>query len=128
MVKMNARNFLVQRYEIDPDIARYLTKSYGERAFDVAKFFDLDKRNKERLSPNHPFTVGELRYNIRYEMAIKPTDFLFRRTRLGFIDSEAINVAFPKLMDIFAEENKWPEEKKNEETKENFEHIRKMNF
>ena len=128
MIKLQARNFLSQRYNIDPDITRHLLKTYGERAYDVAKLFEQDPNNKKRLAASHPFTEAEVRYNIRYEMATKPIDFLFRRTRLGFIDSESINQVFPRVVDIYAEEQKWSDDQTKRELKENFDQIRKMNF
>lgn len=124
---MDTINFITQRYAIPYDVARHLVKTYGERVFDVAKLF-LDPKNKEKLAEKHPFTIGELKYNIRYEMSVDPTDFIFRRTRLGFLDSEAIFEALPKVIDIFGEEYKWTNEKKMAEHKESIAKIKKLNF
>ena len=121
-------NAIVDRYNIQKDVAKHLVKTYGERAFDVAKLFEKNADNKKRLHERHPFTVGEIRYNIKYELGQTPVDVLFRRTRMGFLDNEAVLAVFPKILDIFAEEHKWSEEKKVQEAKENFERIRKMNF
>lgn len=123
-----ASKAIVDRYSIEQDIAKHLVKQYGERAFDVAKFFAKNSANKQRIHEKHPFTVGEIRYHLKYELGVTPIDVLFRRTRLGFLDIEAVYQVYPKILDIFAEEFNWSEEKKIKEAKEHFEKIRKMNF
>jgi len=127
-IKFQTVDYLTQRYSIPVDVAKHLIKTYGDRAFDVAKFFDKDPKNKEKIHEKHPYTIGELRYAITYEMSMKPGDFIFRRTRLGFLDSESIFQVLPKVMDVYAQEYKWNDEKKAAETKENYEKIKQMNF
>ena len=119
---------LVERYNIDRDVAKHLAKTYGERCWDVAKYFANNKANKERLHEKHPFTVGEIKYQMHYELGTTPIDILYRRTRMGFIDGEAVLQVLPKVLNIFAEEYKWSDEKKVEEAKENLIKMRKMNF
>lgn len=119
---------LVERYNIDRDVAKHLAKTYGERCWDVAKYFAKNKENKERLHEKHPFTVGEVKYQINYELGTTPIDILYRRTRMGFIDGEAVLQVLPKVLNIFAEEYKWSDERKVQEAKENLTKMRKMNF
>ena len=119
---------MVEEHGVSRDIAKYLIKTYGDRAFDIAaSYFDKDE-NKQRLHENYPITVGEIRYNIVCEMGVTPIDILFRRTRLGFLDSDAIYTVYPKLVEIFGEEYKWTDSVKTLQQKEHFEMIRKMNF
>lgn len=49
--------------------------------------------------------LGELVYLIRYEMAMKPQDLIYRRTRLGFLDNDkVIGSIYKKIVDIYSEE------------------------
>jgi len=118
----------VDRFKIDRDIAKHLVKTYGDRSWDVAKYFAMNPENKERIHEKHPITVGEIKYQLKYEMGITPIDILYRRTRLGFTDGEAVYQVLPKIINIFAQEFKWTDERKVQEAKENLTRMRKMNF
>lgn len=74
---------LAAKYGLSSEAARHLVGRYGRRAADVAGFL------KDRPDLTSPVIAGEpdLRvefvYQRAHEMAIKPADFLLRRTRLG---------------------------------------------
>jgi len=121
-------DILKEEYHLPVDVAKYLIRTYGDRAFDIAVLYFKDVKNRERIHENFPITVGEVRYNINYEMAASPIDVLFRRTRLGFLSSEAIYKVYPRLIDIYAEEWKWNDQVKKIQQEQYLEMIRKMNF
>ena len=45
-------------------------------------------------------------------MAEKPYDMIFRRTQLGFLDSQVIYDVYQKISDIYSEEQKWNKEQR----------------
>jgi len=121
-------SILKEEYNLPIDVAKYLIRTYGDRAFDIAALYFKDVKNRERIHEKFPITVGEVRYDINYEMAASPIDVLFRRTRLGFLSSEAIYKVYPRLIDIYAEEWKWNDQVKKIQQEQYLEMIRKMNF
>lgn len=47
-------------------------------------------------------------------MAQNPIDVLYRRTRIGFINRNALQESLPVVIDIFSKEQKWtPKQKEN---------------
>lgn len=107
------------------DIALYLSKTYGTRAFDLMegdkKYSSGLKRlpslsrpfttHLERLYPNHPYTVAEVHYVIKNENARTAADVLCRRTRLAFTNIQAAHFCVNKVCDILKEELGWSDEK-----------------
>ncbi|CAI5452971.1 unnamed protein product [Caenorhabditis angaria] len=90
-----------------PTFYRNLIEKYGiaeDTAIHLAKTIEIDR--KKRLHPKFPIIEGEVRYAVR-EYAQEPADFLARRTRLSFLDTEASIQALPKIVAIMAEELGW---------------------
>ncbi|CAD8204588.1 unnamed protein product [Paramecium octaurelia] len=119
---------MMKMFNLPQSYAAYFLTTYGDRAYDVLKLVHEKPENKESLHPQFPHTIGEILYQIRYEQARKPEDILFRRTRLGFLDQNAIFNVYEKVFQIMAKELKWPEKFQKEFLKENFEYIRKLEF
>lgn len=65
----------------DPDLGRHLVHSYGSRWSDVADEIAAPG-GAERIAG--PYTIGEMRYAVRHEMACTIADLLLRRTHLAF--------------------------------------------
>lgn len=112
---------LIRQFDLDTDVAKHLAHSYGDRAWEVAALFDAPATSNtqhglsRRLSPRYPFIDAEVRYAARNEYAETAADFLARRTRLSFLDTEAALAALPEVVDLMAEELQWTEAKKEEE-------------
>lgn len=70
---------------LDATLARHLLDRYGRRAREVAAYILLGGRMSEPIVPGHPETWGELEYQREHEMAVAPSDYLLRRTRLGLL-------------------------------------------
>ena len=67
----------------DMPLAEHLARSFGSRW--RAVWDEIDRADgRERLSPNLPYTIGELRYCASHEMAYTVADLLIRRTQLAF--------------------------------------------
>jgi glycerol-3-phosphate dehydrogenase len=63
--------------------ARHLVGRYGQRADDVAAYVRRDAALAAPIVPGEPDLLAELPYQRDNEMALRPADFLLRRTRLG---------------------------------------------
>ena len=87
---------------------------------DVDAIKALQKENKEHLNKIHPkydFTIAEVIWSVRHEMARTVEDVLARRVRLLFLDARAAIEASSLVANIVARElNKDESWIKNEET------------
>ena len=96
---------LVERFDLDEDVARHLNRSYGDRAPEVARL--AAEGFGDRLAPEHPFVEAEVVWAARQEMAHTPIDALARRTRLAFLDQKAALAALKRTADLLAAELGW---------------------
>lgn len=74
---------------------------------DISKIIELQESEpelKEKLHPNHEFTMAEVVWAIRYEMARTVDDILARRVRLLFLDARAAIEVSEKTARILAKE------------------------
>ncbi|MFH6934726.1 FAD-dependent oxidoreductase [Flavobacterium sp. FlaQc-30] len=74
---------------------------------DVAEILELQKNEpelKEKLHPDHEFTMAEVVWAIRYEMARTVDDILARRVRLLFLDARAAIESSEKVARVLAKE------------------------
>lgn len=72
----------IARATNDVDLAAHLATSYGSRWRGV--WDEIANGGSERLIDSLPYTIGELRYCVRDEMAVTLGDLLVRRTHLAF--------------------------------------------
>jgi glycerol-3-phosphate dehydrogenase len=63
--------------------ARHLVNRYGRQADDVAAYAGRDPALAVPVVAGEPDLLAELTYQRDNEMALRPSDFLLRRTRLG---------------------------------------------
>ncbi|KAK5673973.1 mitochondrial glycerol-3-phosphate dehydrogenase, partial [Elasticomyces elasticus] len=110
---------LIQHFGLETDVAKHLTESYGDRAWQVAALSSPTEvrfpvRGK-RISALYPFIDGEIRYAVRHEYAQTAVDVLARRTRLAFLNAEAALESLPKVIDLMSEELKWDSQRKEVE-------------
>lgn len=122
-------NYIQEHYNVKWEVCKHLVKTYGARAFDIIKIAKDDKSLLERFHKKLPMVKAEIIYQIRYEMAMKPNDILFRRTRIGTLDHHAMFEVLPAVVDIFAKEMQWDESRKEEEQSKTIEemmHIMKI--
>lgn len=109
---------LVQDYGLECEVAQHLAKSYGDRAFAVAKMASLTGKRwpiiGNRLHPDFPYIDAEVRYGVR-EYACTAIDMIARRIRLSFLNVQAAQEALPSIVDIMAEELKWSKDEKKKQ-------------
>lgn len=116
-------NYIQEHYDVKWEVCKHLVKTYGARAFDIIKVAKDDKSLLEKLHKKLPMIRAEILYQIRYEMAMRPNDILFRRTRIGTLDHKAMFEVLPSVLELFAQEMKWDEKKKEEEKRRTLEEM-----
>lgn len=112
---------LVQDFGLEMEVAQHLAKSYGDRAFAVAKMATMTGKRwpiiGKKVHPEFPYIDAEIRYGVR-EYACTATDMIARRLRLAFLNVQAAAEALPAIVDIMAEELNWNEVEKKKQIKE----------
>ena len=115
----NLESYLMTKYSFEYNILNISTIKdlvfrYGLNAI---KVLDIDKQRKfsekDRFlsQDENPILTAELIYSLNYEMAVKPNDFLCRRTGLAFVDSRAAEGLIDKVSEVMGKELKWKKEK-----------------
>jgi len=69
-------------------------------------FFQNENLGK-RLAHGYPFLEAEVAYCARNEYCESAVDFIARRSRLAFLDTDAAGRALPRIIQILASEHKW---------------------
>lgn len=110
---------LIQHFGLETVVAKHLSDSYGDRAWQVAALCAPTEARfpvrGNRISALYPYVDGEVRYAVRHESAQRATDVLARRTRLAFLNAQAALEALPNVIDIMAEELSWSKARKSAE-------------
>ena len=78
--------------------------AYGSDAPAVKALQGESPEFAEKLHPNHPYTVAEVVWAARFEMAMTVEDVLSRRIRLLLLDAHAALQSAPKVAAILAKE------------------------
>ncbi|EIW72687.1 hypothetical protein TREMEDRAFT_70788 [Tremella mesenterica DSM 1558] len=121
---------LIQQFGLETEVAKHLAESYGDRAWVVASMSEKTGLTWPllgvRLSPLYPYIEAEARYACRFEFAQKATDFVARRTRLSFLNTQVTLEVLPRVIDIMAEELGWDKKRKAKEFYETVEFLKSM--
>lgn len=95
---------------LEPEVAKHLANTYGDRAFSVAKLSALTGKRYpvvgKRLHTEFPYIDAEVRYAVK-EYAQTAVDIIARRTRIGFLNAQAAVEALDTVVEIMGEELKW---------------------
>lgn len=91
---------------MDTAVAKHLSGSYGTLAERVAAIAQNENLGK-RLAHGYPFLEAEVAYCARQEFCESAVDFIARRSRLAFLDTDAAGRALPRIVEILAAEHKW---------------------
>ncbi|KAK9283816.1 hypothetical protein L1049_012070 [Liquidambar formosana] len=91
---------------MDTAAAKHLSHSYGTLAERVAAIAQNESLGK-RLAHGYPFLEAEVAYCARNEYCESAIDFIARRSRLAFLDTDAAGRALPRIIQILATEHKW---------------------
>jgi len=69
----------------------------------------------KRLAHGYPYLEAEVAYCARNEYCESAIDFIARRTRLAFLETDAARRALPRVIEILANEHKWDKSRQTEE-------------
>ncbi|KAK6933414.1 Alpha-glycerophosphate oxidase, C-terminal [Dillenia turbinata] len=101
---------------MDTAIAKHLSRAYGTLAERVAAIAQNENLGK-RLAHGYPFLEAEVAYCARNEYCESAVDFIARRCRLAFLDTDAASHALPRVVEILAAENNWDKSRQKQELK-----------
>lgn len=99
---------------MDTAVAKHLSHAYGTMAERVAAIAQNEHLGK-RLAHGYPYLEAEVAYCARHEYCESAVDFIARRSRLAFLDTDAAGRALPRIIEILAAEHNWDKSKKKEE-------------
>ncbi|KAK9158579.1 hypothetical protein Scep_005153 [Stephania cephalantha] len=91
---------------MDTAAAKHLAHAYGSRAERVATIAQNENLGK-RLAHGYPDLEAEVAYCARNEYCESAVDFIARRSRLAFLDTDAAGRALPRIVQILAAEHNW---------------------
>lgn len=97
------RDFRIHGYETNPDMKNHLY-IYGSDAAAVRALMESDAGMAARLHPKYEYTVAEVAWAVREEMALTVEDVLARRVRLLFLDARVAVEVAPRVARIIATE------------------------
>lgn len=69
----------------------------------------------KRLAHGYPFLEAEVAYCARHEYCESAVDFIARRSRLAFLDTDAARRALPRVVELLAIEHQWDKSRKQKE-------------
>ncbi|CAH9130014.1 unnamed protein product [Cuscuta epithymum] len=99
---------------MDTSAAKHLSHAYGSLAERVAVIAQDEKLGK-RLAHGYPFLEAEVAYCARHEYCESAVDFIARRCRLAFLDTDAASRALPRIVEILAAEHEWDKPRQKQE-------------
>lgn len=99
---------------MDTAAAKHLSHAYGTLAHRVATIAQNENLGK-RLAHGYPFLEAEVAYCAREEYCESAVDFLARRCRLAFLDTDAAFRALPRVIQILSAEHSWDKSRQKQE-------------
>lgn len=117
---------LVQDYGLEPEVAKNLAESYGDRAFVVAgmagptgqKWPKVGKRIHSEL----PYIEAEVRFATQ-EYAATAVDVIARRLRISFLNVTAAEETLEAIVKILAKELNWSKQEEKKQMQEALEFM-----
>lgn len=97
------KNFPIHGHQADPDLNNHLY-IYGSDMPAIKTLMESDAKMAEKLHPKYDYTVAEVVWAVREEMALTVEDVLARRVRLLFLDARVAVEAAPKVAEVMAAE------------------------
>jgi glycerol-3-phosphate dehydrogenase len=95
---------------VDGETAGHLSGLYGSRAAEVIRLAASDGRLRERLAPGYPDIAAQVKHAVRSEQCLRLSDFILRRTALGFSHDQGLGAA-GRVAALMARELGWPPER-----------------
>ena len=104
---LDALTGMIVREVGDLDIAAHLARTFGSEW--RAVWEEITNDGTSRLVDDLPYTVGELRYSARHELALTLGDLLIRRTHLAFETRDHAMSIAPRIAEAIAPVIGWNE-------------------
>ncbi|GCE27469.1 glycerol-3-phosphate dehydrogenase [Dictyobacter alpinus] len=95
------------RLGLSNEIIKHLGGAYGSNANLIMDLIEQDTSLKEQLISDLPYIKAEVIYACRYEMAMKPSDILERRTSIVLEDRERGQGVVEEVARLMAREINW---------------------
>ncbi|KAI8032100.1 hypothetical protein LOK49_LG01G00477 [Camellia lanceoleosa] len=99
---------------MDTATAKHLSHAYGTLAERVAAIAQNEHLGKQ-LAHGYPFLEAEVAYCARHEYCECAVDFIARRSRLAFLDTDAAGRALFRIIQILAAEHNWDKSRQKQE-------------
>jgi glycerol-3-phosphate dehydrogenase len=99
-------------FAVPQPTAERIIRTYGSRWRDVLNLVREDPRLGEPLPGKSGLLRAEASFSIEEEMALKPEDFMLRRSGLSWLGATALREALPTIAAIFAERLGWSGEQR----------------
>ncbi len=90
----------------DRELLAHLESLYGSRAPQVLDLAHSDEGLRERLAPDCPDIVAQVVFAVREEACVHASDFVERRSLLGFAHDQGRR-AFPRIISVMTSELGW---------------------
>lgn len=107
--KCISKNFKIHGYKTNPDLSNHMYV-YGSDMAEIEKLKGQDSMMAKKIHPDYNYTVAEVVWAVREEMARSIEDVLSRRVRLLVIDARAAIAAAPQVAQVMAVELGFGEE------------------
>ncbi|MDR0692945.1 MAG: glycerol-3-phosphate dehydrogenase/oxidase [Prevotellaceae bacterium] len=101
--KCRTKNLRIHGYRPHPDLNNHLYV-YGSDEAAIRDLAGSTPAYAEKLHNDYPYTVAEVIWAVRHEMARDVEDVLARRVRLLYIDARAAIAAAPAVAQVIAKE------------------------
>lgn len=101
--KCVTKDFHIHGYRKNPDLSNHMYV-YGSDQPKIEELIAENPAYGERLSDKYGYTVAEVVWAVRQEMALDVEDVLVRRVRLLFVDAHEAVKAAPKVARVMADE------------------------
>jgi glycerol-3-phosphate dehydrogenase len=89
----------------------HLQAIYGTRASDVIRLANADRSLAARLTSTSVDIAAQVIFAVRVEQCLRLSDFMLRRTRLGFSADQGVAAA-PRVAELMASELGWSPDRK----------------
>lgn len=113
--KMEGRHVVMVDTDLDLDVAKHLSASYGDQAYRIAAL--ATQGFGKRLIEPYPVLEAEVIYALRHEMATTVVDLIAQRTSLAYLDSHACIESLPKIVQLMGEQLGWSHARRESELK-----------
>lgn len=97
------KHFKIHGYKEKPNLNDHLYV-YGSDIEIIKSIMDEKPLYNEKLSPKYGYTVAEVIYAVRHEMALTVEDVLARRVRMLFLDARVAMEIAPRVAQVMAQE------------------------